>query len=126
VFAPTSPAEVLDRLTILDLKVERIPDPSRRAIAERHRQALVVAWEDARLPAPHSLEEYEGLVRVNTRLWDVEDALRDHEARGQFDEAFVALARSVYRLNDHRAALKSALDQRLGANFRDVKGYSAP
>jgi hypothetical protein len=123
VLAPTSPADVLDRLTILDLKVARIPDAARRTHARRHRDALLAAWRAEGLPAPEQLPEHAELARINGELWAVEDALRSHEREGRFDDAFVALARSVYHLNDARAAAKSRLDARLGAAHTDVKSY---
>ena len=123
--APTSPADVLDRLTILDLKVARIADPARRAVALRHREALDEAWRGTGLPDRHDVPEAHALAEVNTALWEVEDALRDHEARADFGLRFVEHARSVYRLNDRRAAIKSAFDQRLGALHADIKAYGA-
>lgn len=122
--APTSAAEVLDRLTILDLKVARIPDPERSSRAASHRAALLDAWTRQGLPDPHTLPEWAELARVNGELWEVEDALREHEAAGRFDDTFVALARSVYRLNDARAAAKARLDARLGSDHADVKSYA--
>jgi hypothetical protein len=125
VLAPTSPGDVLDRLTILDLKVARIADPDRRRQASAHRHALREAWHEQGLPDPTSFPEHGELAQINGELWDVEDALRAHERASTFDEAFVALARSVYRLNDARASAKARLDARLGARFGDVKSYDA-
>lgn len=123
--APTSPGDVLDRLTILDLKVARIADPARRRQAAAHRDGLRQAWSSHGLPPVTTLPEHAELARINGRLWAVEDALRAHEQAGAFGEDFVALARSVYRLNDARAAVKASLDAQLGAPFGDVKSYDA-
>jgi len=117
---PQSAGEVCDRLAILDLKCARIRDPDARARAERIRDRLRAAWRAAGLPeVPEAAE----LAQVNAELWDVEDALRAHEAEGRFDAAFVAHARSVYRLNDRRAALKAAIDRRLGSDLAEPKSY---
>ena len=121
--APTSPGDVLDRLTILHLKVARIGDAERVGIARRHAEALAAAWAAEGLPPPTSLPEHAALARVNGELWEVEDALRAHEARGDFGARFVELARSVYRLNDERSRHKAAVDCRLGAEHREIKSY---
>ena len=120
---PVPLSEVVDRLTILDLKLSRIPDPERLQQVQRWRDALLTRWTEAGLPAPHTLPEHAPLAEVNTALWDVEDRLRAREAAGDFGEAFVRDARDVYRLNDRRAALKRALDARMGSELADVKAY---
>jgi len=121
--APSSPGDVLDRLTILDLKRTRIADPARAAIATAHARALEEAWRAEGLPPPSQVPEHDDLATVNAALWDVEDRLRAHEARGDFGPAFVEGARSVYRLNDERARLKAAVDRRFGAQHPEVKSY---
>jgi len=120
---PSSPGDALDRLVILALKSTRIDDPERVAVAQRHHAALRRAWTHHGLPAPSSLPSFHQLMEVNGQLWEVEDALRAHEADGRFDEAFVALARRVYQLNDRRAALKAAVDARFDAEHPEVKSY---
>lgn len=120
---PSSPGDALDRLTILTLKATRIADEARAQVAQAHHKALRSAWTRHGLARPSSLPEYTALLQVNGRLWDVEDALRDHEAQGDFGAGFVALAREVYQLNDQRAALKAQVDARLGAEHPEVKSY---
>lgn len=123
---PVPLSEVVDRLTILELKLARIADPPRREVARRWRDALLARWSAAGLPAPVTLPEHGPLAEVNAALWDVEDRLRRREAAGDFGASFVADARDVYRLNDRRAALKAALDARLGSELADVKAYDIP
>jgi hypothetical protein len=123
VLVPLSPGEVVDRVVILDLKCARIGDPALRARAEQIRGELVGSWTAASLPPIPSLPEFAALGEVNAALWDVEDALRAHERAGTFGEAFVALARSVYVHNDRRAALKQAIDDRLGSSLSEPKWY---
>lgn len=120
---PASPGEVADKLSILDLKVERIADPARVANVVVERDALRAAWVEAGLPALEGMPEWPELVAVNSALWEVEDALRQHEARGDFGEAFVALARSVYRYNDHRAAVKKRINLGLGSRLVEEKSF---
>ena len=115
--------DVVDRITICALKVQRIADPRKVAHAANELQALRQAWQSADQPTLESLPQYHPLLEVNARLWEVEDALRDHEHRADFGESFITLARSVYRLNDQRAALKLAINTALGSTLVEVKGY---
>jgi hypothetical protein len=115
-----SPGEVLDRITILERKVTRVA-PERRAGVQRELDGLRAAWDGAGLPDRAAFPLAAELARVNAILWDVEDRLRAREAAGDFGPAFVEDARSVYRTNDDRAALKRAVDGLLGAAFTDEK-----
>ena len=120
---PASPGEVADKLSILRLKVARIADPARVANVALELDALSQAWTDAGLPPFEALPEWPALVEVNTALWDVEDALRQHERRADFGPEFVALARSVYRHNDHRAAVKKQINLSLGSRIVEEKSW---
>ena len=120
---PVSPGELCDRLTILERKVDRIRDPARRAAAASLLATYRDAWRAAGLPDRAALPEDAGLRAVNAALWDVEDDLRARERAADFGPAFVASARSVYALNDRRAALKAALDARLGAADTEPKEH---
>jgi len=122
----TSTGNVADRISILLLKLERIPDEDARAHIERELAALVAAWEEAALPPRGDLAPWPRLHDVNRHLWEVEDALRRHEAEGDFGPEFIALARSVYRLNDERAALKRQISEATGSVFVDQKSYGQP
>ena len=113
--------EVVDRITILELKQARLQGS---AAVHAGEQAAALRRDFEAVHGP--IVRIEGLVplrRVNAALWAVEDQLRDHEARGAFGEDFVDLARSVYRLNDQRAALKRAIDDALGSALREHKSY---
>jgi hypothetical protein len=112
--------DVLDRVTILEIKRARVA-PDRRPNVERELDALLDGWARAGLPPLAEVPEYAELATVNLALWEVEDALRAHEARGAFDAAFVEHARSVYRSNDRRAALKRAINERFGSAIREEK-----
>ncbi len=121
---PASPGEVLDKLTILDIKLARIAEPAKRANVAREHAALAAAWQAA-VAEPDTVEALRIALReVNERLWDVEDALREHERRGEFGPAFVELARAVYRTNDRRAALKAEINTLLGSALREEKSYA--
>jgi hypothetical protein len=112
--------DVLDRVAILRIKLPRVTGDARDNVA-RELDALLTAWAGAGLPSPEDVPEYAALAEVNLALWDVEDELRAHEARGEFDAAFVARARSVYVTNDRRAALKRAINARFGSHIREEK-----
>ena len=123
VWVEVSPGALVDRITILEIKSERLRDRRKLDNVRRELAALVASRERA-LPAPPELDALTAELReVNADLWAVEDDLRACEARGEFGPGFVALARSVYRLNDRRAALKRRIDALLGARFRDEKQH---
>ncbi|MEO0822832.1 MAG: DUF6165 family protein, partial [Pseudomonadota bacterium] len=97
--------ELVDKITILEIKAERIADAAKRANVARELETLVAA-RAAALPASEALETLTAaLKRVNEALWQIEDDIRDCERAGDFTERFIALARAVYRTNDERAAL---------------------
>lgn len=115
--------DALDRLSILEIKISRIGDDEKREKARLDfvllRDALAAAGIE-----PSKLAEYNELLKVNGALWHVEDLLRGHhEKLGKFGAKFVELARSVYQLNDERAAVKKAIDTRLGSLVEEVKSY---
>jgi hypothetical protein len=119
-----SPGELFDKLAILQIKGERITEPAKVA----HVRAELAARERDRTAGVAESDELARLVgelkRVNEGLWEVEDEVRLCERAGDFGERFVALARSVYRRNDERTALKHAVDRLLGAPFSEQKVYA--
>ncbi|HEY2158611.1 MAG TPA: DUF6165 family protein, partial [Isosphaeraceae bacterium] len=116
-------AELIDKISILEIKSERIADPAKLA----HIRAELAALESARagsIPPTPGLDDLVSELRVvNEAIWDVEDALRACERAGDFGPRFVELARSVYRNNDRRAALKRAINDRLGSRLVEEKSY---
>jgi hypothetical protein len=121
----SSLGDVVDRVTILRLKEARIADPARVAHVRDEIAALEVAWTADGHPPMASLTEWKRLCEVNAALWDVEDRLREHERDQEFGPEFVALARSVYLLNDERAALKRAVNVTLGSRLVEEKSYAS-
>ena len=115
--------DVVDRVTILRIKALRLRDEARIANVRAELAALEQAWGAEALPAMETLPQWARLVVVNEGLWDVEDALREHEGRGDFGRAFVELARSVYQLNDERAALKRQINLELGSRLIEEKSW---
>ena len=120
----TSLGDVVDRVTILMLKIANISDQQKQDHARHERDVLESAWARAGHPPMHELTSWARLCEVNAALWDVEDHLRELERDRAFEEAFVEAARSVYRLNDERAALKRAINAELGSAIVEVKSYA--
>ena len=113
--------EAADRIAILTIKSERMRDPAQLANVRKELALVAAAFAVERTPALEAL--LAELKSVNERLWEIEDDIRGHEARGDFGPGFVALARAVYTTNDHRAALKRAIDELLGSDLREEKSY---
>jgi hypothetical protein len=120
---PISPGELLDKLTILDIKSERIADPDKLVNVRREQQLLDTVWRDSGLANEAVLALRDRLKAVNERLWEIEDAIRDEERDGRFGDRFVELARSVYQTNDERAALKRRINQALNSSIVEEKSY---
>jgi hypothetical protein len=122
-----APGELLDKITILEIKAARIDDPAKLAHVRNELAALVAARD--RALAADELEPLAGLIAelraANAALWDAEDALRRCERDGDFGADFVALARSVYRTNDQRAALKRQINELLGSELFEEKHYAS-
>jgi hypothetical protein len=118
--APVSVGELLDKISILAIKRERIDDVLKRANVEKEYQALVETSE--RLALPDAVKPLLAQIKtVNEALWDIEDEIRDCEARSDFGERFIELARSVYKQNDTRAALKSEINRLCNSSLREEK-----
>jgi predicted ATPase len=124
ILVPVAPGELLDKITILRIKAERIADPAKLANVRHELALLEETWRRAVPPGVALQAEERELTRVNQALWEVEDAIREMEAAQQFDAVFIALARSVYRRNDERAALKRQVNTKLGSSLIEEKSYS--
>ena len=122
---PVSFGELLDKISILQIKSERITDAAKLANVQREMAVLEQTWQ----AHPASGRDIDGLLAelkaVNERLWDIEDAVRLKERDQAFDAEFVALARSVYQNNDERARIKKAINLALGSGYVEEKSYRA-
>ena len=121
----TSPGEFLDKLSILEIKAERMTDPVKLANVRRELDLLRATWEASPLAERDISAALVELKQINVTLWEVEDRLREKEAQGAFDEEFVELARTVYKTNDRRAAIKRDLNVALGSDLIEEKSYKA-
>jgi hypothetical protein len=119
---PTSWGEVIDKITILEIKVARLPTQEAQANAARE-LALLQAVAEPALAASGVPALAARLKGLNETLWEIEDRIRDHERAGNFDAAFIALARSVYKRNDERGAVKRDLNRILGSVLIEEKSY---
>ena len=118
-----SPGELFDRLTILEIKAQRVSDPEKLRNVKLELD-LLSQVRDRELKNRAELVGLVGELRVvNETLWKVEDDIRDCERAKQFDARFIELARSVYRLNDQRAALKRKINVAVGSKIVEEKSY---
>jgi hypothetical protein len=121
---PVSWGELLDKMTILEIKQERIAAPAARRNVGREYQLLSIIGAEA-LEAPAVRALCRELKRVNEELWRIEDAIREEEAAARFGPAFVQLARSVYQMNDRRAAIKREINRLLESELVEEKSYAS-
>lgn len=123
IFIPVSPGELLDKLTILQIKAENIQDPNQQknVIAE---QTALAKIANTHIP---QTEIVKGLVdmlyAINKELWQIEDDIRVCEKQKKFQEPFIELARAVYKTNDERANIKKQINQTLGSKWSEEKFY---
>ncbi len=123
VMAPVSPGELLDKITILEIKAERIEDAQKNANVRVELNLLNAIWASD-VPDVDVAEERAALKAVNEKLWEIEDDIRDEERAKRFGERFVELARSVYFTNDERARLKKVINTKMGSQIVEEKSYS--
>lgn len=118
--------EIIDKHSILIIKSERIKDPEKLEHVEREMKALSagVKFVYNSVDDPSTVHDLaEKLKKINEQLWDVEDELRSLESKGDFGQDFINKARSVYFLNDERAALKKAVNILTGSTLVEAKSY---
>lgn len=121
----TSPGEFLDKLTILEIKSERMTDAGKLDNVRRELELLRSTWSASPLASRDVSALVAQLREVNEGLWEIEDRIRAKEAARTFDAEFIELARSVYRTNDRRAAIKRELNVTLGSSLIEEKSYES-
>ncbi len=120
---PVSPGELLDKLTILDIKSERMSDAEKLANVAHEKKLLENVWRDSLLETDEIVRLRAQLKTINEQLWEIEDAIREEERAGRFGDRFIELARAVYVTNDRRAAVKKAINEALGSKIVEEKSY---
>ena len=118
-----SAGEFLDKMTILEIKSERIKDADKLRNVDKELGLLRQTWDETPMRRVDISSLLADLKSVNERLWEVEDRIRLKEAARTFDDEFIELARSVYRFNDQRAGIKRELNRVLGSELIEEKSY---
>ena len=121
---PISFGELIDKITILEIKAQKIEDQAKLVNVQAELKALSEIWTGCEQYKTDISELHNALKSVNESLWDIEDQIRIMESRGKFEDEFIALARSVYIRNDERARLKKSINQRLGSDIEEEKSYA--
>ena len=124
ILIPGSPGELIDKITILEIKFEKILDVSKRMNVGRELEALSISLEQNIIISTELAALKLNLKKVNEVLWDIEDDIRSCERKSDFGPIFVQLARSVYFQNDRRAALKKEINVLLGSDIIEEKSYA--
>ena len=113
-----SNGEVVDKITILKIKLDKIKDSDKLENIKKEYRILLPCMESFKVR-----REFENLHAINFLLWEVEDNIREKEKIEEFDEEFISLARQVYRLNDKRARIKKTINEKTGSELIEEKSY---
>ena len=124
---PVSVGELIDKITILEIKAQRIDDSMKLVNINQELSALMAVVAEQGLGYPNGALADQGhqLASVNLQLWEIEDEIRECERQACFDARFIALARSVYKRNDERARIKRVINESCGSALVEEKSYSA-
>ena len=123
VLVPISFGELIDKITILEIKSQKISDAAKVKNVRHELNELLNVWSAVEESSVDINDLRHELKMVNETLWDIEDDIRKKDQRGEFDSQFIALARSVYFHNDTRAEHKRAINLRLGSELMEEKSY---
>ncbi|KIP86446.1 hypothetical protein SN15_07120 [Stenotrophomonas maltophilia] len=123
ILVPVAFGELLDKISILQIKSERISDEAKLANVRTELSALEKTWMAHPAGGKDVAQLRADLKAINEELWDIEDNIRLQDKAGDFGDAFVALARSVYLRNDERARIKKAINLALGSTYVEEKSY---
>ena len=121
---PISPGELVDKLTILEIKSARMTDPAKLANVRIELALLQDTWRASAYASHDIASQWAALRAINEKLWDIEDLISDQERARTFDQKFIELARAVYITNDERAAVKRDINTRLGSQIIEEKSYA--
>lgn len=116
--------EMLDKITILQIKSERMTDAAKVANVNKELNLLNDLWKTDEKSSVDIAKEIAELKKINEALWDIEDDIRDKERAKEFDEKFIELARAVYVTNDQRANVKRVINEKLGSELVEEKSYA--
>lgn len=120
-----APGELVDKMTILEIKLERLVDPQKLSNVRLEYEGLSAVCEQSLVPSELLSQLTSQLKDVNSRLWQIEDDIRELERKKSFGSDFVELARSVYRANDERSVIKRRINEMLDSKIIEEKSYAA-
>ena len=123
ILAEISAGELIDKITILEIKKEKISNKEKLVEVNKELISLNETLKKSINDESKILNFKNDLKNINLKLWDIEDGKRSAEKKSQFDEKFIELARSVYKFNDERAKIKLAINKALKSNIKEVKSY---
>jgi hypothetical protein len=123
ILVPISPGELLDKITILEIKSERIDNPQKVTNVRHELELLSKVWSDSVTEDKVIADLHQQLKTINEELWEIEDNIRDEERQNRFGERFIELARAVYVTNDKRAEAKKDVNLHLGSEIVEEKSY---
>ena len=123
ILAEISAGELIDKITILEIKKEKISNKEKLTEVDKELVSLNKTLKKSINDESKILSFKNDLKNINLKLWDIEDGKRYAEKNNQFDEKFIQLARNVYKFNDERAKIKLAINNLLGSNIKEVKSY---
>jgi hypothetical protein len=121
---PISPGELIDKLTILEIKSANMRDAAKLANVNIELKLLQETWRSSAFANSNIDAEWTLLREINKKLWDIEDLIRDKEREKKFDQEFIELARAVYFTNDERATVKKQINTKLGSKIVEEKSYA--
>jgi hypothetical protein len=123
ILAEISAGELIDKITILEIKKNKISNKDKLNDIEKELFSLNKTMEKS-IPQQNKIKDLSNqLKKINLKLWDIEDGKRAAEKENNFGDKFIELARNVYKFNDERAKIKLAINNALGSNIKEVKSY---
>ena len=123
ILAEISAGELIDKITIFEIKKEKIKNKEKLSDIEKELKSLNATSAD-KIPNKNEIKDIiDNLKRINLRLWDIEENKRLAEKNKIFDERFIELSREVYKTNDERAKIKLKINEILGSNIKEVKSH---
>ena len=123
ILAEISAGEIIDKITILEIKKAKITNKEKLAEVEKELSSLNLTKENF-IPDESSIKKYRSdLKEINLKLWDIEEEKRLAEKNNDFGKKFIELARNVYKFNDKRAKIKFSINRELGSNIKEIKSY---
>ena len=120
---PISVGELFDKISILEIKSKKIKEINNLKVIKFELSKLREIIKNKKLNNAYNKNQYQKLLKINNRLWSIEDNKRKYEVTKKFDKRFIELARKVYLLNDKRAEIKNNINVNSGSRIREVKSY---